>query len=286
MSDDLKDYLGELNKAFAKLAIRTDYIPKLNIPIFRPLVLTTKQPNVLSEFGRMFKEANDRHTKMLEPFVPPEIGTALRAVPPKILEAVHQLALQSWYVSGSMSVPAMRRWGRLIQEQRFDEADEALCQYFESNLEEIETQLKNALPIRARILEAAFNAHLNGQYALSVPVFLAQADGVCEERIKASPFLRERGKETPKTATWASSSGSDMLNAFVDPLTKVYPIAYNSKERLPDFTGLNRHTVLHGEDSQYDTRVNSLKALSLLLYVENFVPSDLSDGDENIVDQN
>lgn len=279
MSDDFKDHLSDLNKAFAKAAMNASVLPKFKVPVFRPIVPVVNFSTIASDIGRSFREANDRYVKMFEPVIRPEIGAALRALPLKILEAVGRLASQSWYVSGGMTMPAMQRWGKLIDKQRLDDANEELCQYFESNLKEIETQLLTELPARARILRAAFTAHANGHYALSVPVFLAQADGVCHDRINASPFMRERGKTSPRTASWARDSGSDMLNAFVHPLTELLPIAYNHSERPHGFTGLNRHAVLHGEDSQYDTRVNSLKALSLLLYVADFVRADSAGSD-------
>lgn len=45
------------------------------------------------------------------------------------------------------------------------------------------------------------------------------------------------------------------------------PISASQRERESVSNLLNRHAVLHGEAVDYDTRINSNRALSLLVYV-------------------
>ena len=51
--------------------------------------------------------------------------------------------------------------------------------------------------------------------------------------------------------------------------------AYVAKFKPEELGALNRHAVMHGESLDYDTRENSLKALSLLNYLA-LPPSEYS----------
>lgn len=46
------------------------------------------------------------------------------------------------------------------------------------------------------------------------------------------------------------------------------PLNQSKKNRSPDFSEMNRHRILHGEDIHYGTHLNSLKAISLLQYAQ------------------
>jgi len=45
------------------------------------------------------------------------------------------------------------------------------------------------------------------------------------------------------------------------------PISASQNERDDKFNELNRHQVLHGESTSYDSEINSLKAISLINYL-------------------
>lgn len=53
-------------------------------------------------------------------------------------------------------------------------------EYFRGRAVEITSTLKTAFPPRAKIIESAFAAHARGEYELCIPVFFAQADGICQ----------------------------------------------------------------------------------------------------------
>ena len=63
--------------------------------------------------------------------------------------------------------------------------------------------------------------------------------------------------------------------ALLSPLAQTLPIGASKHERPEDFTELNRHVVLHGESLDYGTKINSLKAISLINYVAH-VLADLT----------
>ena len=195
----------------------------------------------------------------------------LRLLPEAMRQAVLKLAQESWFVSPDMPISEPLEAARLLLEGKTVEAEEALVNFYEPRLDDIEASLTSVLPARAKIIAAAFHAHREGNFELSIPVLLAQTDGVCLEIAKGAFFMSDRGKRKgarrPATAVFVESFESDMLwSVLLSPLGKALPINYTTTERGDDFVGLNRHLVMHGESTDYGTRVNGLKCISLLSY--------------------
>ncbi len=61
--------------------------------------------------------------------------------------------------------------------------------------------------------------------------------------------------------------GQTLKSAILSPLTLKLPISASEKDRGSDFIGLNRHQVLHGEVVDYNTKINSLQAISCINYM-------------------
>ena len=161
--------------------------------------------------------------------------------------------------------------------------NELLTEHFSARLDEIEDYLKGRLPNRGHIIEAAFTAHRNEHHLLSVPVILAQVDGVCKELAGQYFFSRRAGK--PQTAAYVAqftpgTFRSAMLSAFAELL----PVTASESERGPNFDNLNRHMILHGESLDYGSRINGLKAISLLNYVASMLQPDEETGEVTVPD--
>ena len=117
-----------------------------------------------------------------------------------------------------------------------------LVEDYTQRLPAVKAALFERYPHSAKILRAAFAAHERGDYQLSVPVFLVQADGICFEVTGRSLFIKSNGK--PAVAEFAERFGPDEFHAAVlTPLRGVHPIGQSQKERPKDFSGLNRHQV-------------------------------------------
>jgi hypothetical protein len=130
-------------------------------------------------------------------------------------------------------------------------------------------QLINTNPHRSRILKDAFKAHRKKKYSLSVPVFLSQTDGICKEITGVSLFLKEN--KSPKTKEYIENiKRNHFLMSFLEPLRIVLPIIYSDKDINEDIK-FNRHKILHGENFNYNNETISLKAFSLLSYVNTFL---------------
>lgn len=123
-------------------------------------------------------------------------------------------------------------------------------------------------PLRAPIIRQAVDAYRSGQHYLTVPIFFAQADGICKERIGKELF---RGGNS--IYDWCKQFSEpvylvDLLESILwEPFKEKSPSALNENERPKNDDRLNRHKVLHGECTDYGTQENSLKAFSLLFLI-------------------
>ena len=140
--------------------------------------------------------------------------------------------------------------------------DTVMVQEIENALGDIESDIYHCNPERKKILQEAFWAHRNERYALSIPVFLSQADGIAAEVKNVSAFSRKIGSrlidkvEFDKEQRFISDIWFEVL------LEDCADIRARSENVSPN--ALNRHAVLHGLSAEYPTKINSSKAISFL----------------------
>jgi hypothetical protein len=199
-------------------------------------------------------------------------------LPPKVQDAILLLGEHGWYFDLNMPLSGLWRLQKALSEGDIQDAEEALVKYFESRIDEIESSVLEKFPERKELIEAAFNAHRSGDYILSIPVFLAQVDGVCKDVVGKYFFMKKDRK--PSTAQYVEQIATNSFQAAIcSPLANVLPINMSEYDRGEGFKELNRHMVLHGESLDYGTSLNSLKAISLINYIAQVLPND--DGDED-----
>lgn len=149
-----------------------------------------------------------------------------------------------------------------IQEGEEEEAQQWLVDYFRERLDEIEKELVERHPQRAAIITEAFAAHREGRYTLSIPVMLAQAEGVIHDKHQRQLFSKKN--KTNLKEVLASLPDDDTRAIFMSAFCADIPLTRSTKDLPADFDGLNRHAVLHGLDPKYGTEVNGLRAVSIL----------------------
>ena len=204
-----------------------------------------------------------------------ELQRTFRELPPRTQEALLLLGNHGWYMDLEMSIPELWQLKGALEKGNVLEAEHALREYFENRLEKIEISISKRFPRRARLVRAAFNAHRKREYELSIPVLLAQTDGICKEVVNQYLFIKQNKK--PSTAIYVEQIATDSYKAaLLSPLARTLPISASQHERSSGTNVLNRHTVLHGDSLDYGTEINSLKAISLISYVAHV----LKDSDE------
>ena len=232
--------------------------------------------NFLNAFSRTIEDFANKFRLFLNSLNDPEI---LKRILSGIQEYTEQfsegtklsifvLAQHGWFISLEMSSSPILECATSALGGEIDKVDNIMASFFRDNAGEINKALNSNFPNRSNILDNAFNAHRRGEYNLSIPVFLIQTDGICNELIGIEMFSRRNNK--PKTSAYADQfEQGSFLSALLEPFRVCLPLTASEKERelLTIENYLNRHEILHGAATNYGTELNSLKALSLINFV-------------------
>lgn len=239
---------------------------------FEEIELPSYQLPDLTPYTKQIEKYQESLSGIISPAFE-ELQRSFRELPPKIQEALLLLAEHGWYLDFNMPLPSLWEIRKAISNGEIDEVEKALVEYFKSQLEEIEESITTQFPHRAHIIRSAIRAHVNQDYYLSIPVLLAQTDGICKEVVGQYLFMKKDKK--PGTAIYVDQVAADTYKAaLLSPLAASTPIAASEHEREEGFNLLNRHMVLHGESLDYGNKVNGLKAISLINYVSQALKQD------------
>jgi hypothetical protein len=201
-------------------------------------------------------------------------GQAQPAVTKYLLE-------RGWCITYQFTPGLVLALDDLRQKGDYAEADTLMAEFARRVLPEVESALCGRFPDRARILADVFEAHRAGKYTLSVPVLLAQADGVgCDILgIPRQCFRQKNRLEASQKKLGAFTlfgkpyTLHGIMQEMLEPLISPWSLAEDTDKRdlrqasEPWFGPLNRHDVLHGHDMGYPTEQNSLRCVVLLQYL-------------------
>ena len=174
------------------------------------------------------------------------------------------LASRGWAPFQKLTYRQLHNLGLAVNQQPMI-VDEIMTTYVRDRISEIENELITRHDSRGQLIVEAFQAHRMGWYGLSIPAFMIQSDGICYDLLGSNLFV--------------SHGRRDILSAFdADPLTSSItliqhllddpiPLWMTARQRAQDFDELNRHLVLHGISTTYNTEVFSLKAMAFLSWL-------------------
>ncbi len=190
-------------------------------------------------------------------------------IPERDRKALQRLGEEGWFLDPEMPANLPQHIEPLFDE-RPDEMAEWLSDFFRSRLDAIKGNLIDSYPNRGHLFQQAFEAHREGKYGLSIPVFLIQADGIFWERTPERQNLFISRQRERAYSEYVSQISNSYIAIHLHPLSIHLPLWMNQDERAErgdSFVGLNRRQVIHGESVDYGTEQNSLKAISLLSYL-------------------
>lgn len=206
----------------------------------------------------------------------PYIGAFLKefeSLPEKMKTALLNLAKEGWFFDMEMEISALWEMEKTLDDGDSEIVEAILVEYFEKNLNYIQERIFKVCSHRKDILKQVFDTHRKGYYAASVALSMTQIDGICYEKIGGHYFMRKDRK--PKTAKYVDSlPEGDFLKILMAPLSVSLPIHASEGERDENFSHMNRHMILHGESIDYGTKINSLKAISMLNYISQILFDD------------
>ncbi|WP_265422867.1 hypothetical protein [Aeromonas salmonicida] len=197
-------------------------------------------------------------------------ATAFKEWPGEIRPAISSLANLGWFPSGKMGLSEIHSFRALCDSGNKSIVAAAMIEWLHEEQNQIQERASIRFPNRSKILASAFNAHSTGQYELSVPIFMAQVEGMCLEVVGTKLFSMKKGLPATRAATekFCQMALSDaLLLPFREP--NGFTASEAERHQWPDTP--NRHEVLHGIATDYGTRENSFKTISLLEYFITFV---------------
>ena len=218
-------------------------------------------PNSFAEFARALAEiATDLHLRIRRREIE-ETGFSARREREK--SVLSRIVKEGWFIHPFL-LPFLPQFNR-FHETDWNEIQSIMKRFFRGRVNDIGNQLKEAYPKRSQIFEEAFEAHREAKYCLSIPVLLAQCDGLMHHQFGQSWFTLQ-GRQAVVDKLNAMTPDAQRL--FTDPETwEETPVWLSKKKRPRFYDELNRHQVLHGESTNYNTETNSLRVISMINYV-------------------
>jgi hypothetical protein len=194
----------------------------------------------------------------------------------RLPEQLKTLAMHGWFISRRTPIKAIYPLASLFQAGRIEEGHKALCWHFDQESPKIENGLIEDFPERAAIFKKAFGAHRANDCELSIPVFLAQADGIARSLVDPnkrmfSVYSRSEDRfAKPMNKFIEGCVNNELIRENLQVALRCIPL--NASEGDPMITEevLNRNAILHGTNTSYARFPNSHRALSWLEYVSGF----------------
>ena len=181
---------------------------------------------------------------------------------PSFIEILRNIRNKGWFISFDYPLKNLVKLFNYINSKDYQSIDKSLVRYYERKLKIIQSRLCSWYPDRLELLKLAFQAHEEGKYALAIPIFFTQIEGICKKEIGESPYKKKK-----KVLIIAEKLKNMDLNPIYVILAEDSPFIYNEKKRSENpGVSLNRHAVMHGESVDYGTEINSLKAISYIYF--------------------
>ena len=218
------------------------------------------------------------------------IKRRLDELPEKSKAAMILASSKGWFFGWNDGLQSLMELVERLEVTQPTDIDEVMAQYYRINLQPFADELASKYPDRAPAIKATVNAHVSlgcEGFFLSIPVFIAQADGLLTEITKVKSAMMKDGKGQELQASKAlreklaaDQKSLDLLHPILMLHESDFMMSAGARQLAAQasgesFTALNRHQVMHGESSDYGTELNSLKAFSFLVCVGAHLPAVL-----------
>lgn len=239
---------------------------------------------VSDQLSEVFRRAREMHERIEAQA--PVIEDAIRAMDADVARALHEhddhtplsrliayrttlWAQHGWFPSAwETPLSLISMTAELLGTTQHEEAEKAIAAHFERDRFKLVEWVTERNPERRAIVLDALAAHDEGRYALSIPVFLIQADGIGAGYfgIDSIYSANDRNFEKIKTKFDQQDDGLRVryLHFLIGSLT---PLNASRRRRDRYVAPFNRHTVIHGESTDYPSKVNSLRSISWLHFI-------------------
>jgi len=245
----------------------------------------------LTQLGKNFSIFSESISKQINEFIEKNLDAILQfqnyvyeiytQVPEALKNIIQNLAYLGWYISKDMDLKEIILLSEFITNKEYDKLDNYMCNFIESKLDQIEKEIIQKYPNRKKIIQSAFCAHKKSVYELSVPVFLIQADGICNELLGVSLYnkYKPKMKEDPNQEIRVLTAkeieqyvhNRIIMSALVEPLRNISGLNVSTEYKNQYPIILNRHEIIHGIDHNYANKEKSFQTITLLNYLSSVV---------------
>lgn len=185
---------------------------------------------------------------------------------------IAEMVKMGWY-------PNWATFSFLPEEAAHQTYDEFMMQRIDENIDDIVKEIVHFCENRKDILENAFELYKAENYTACIPLFIIQADGICNENENLSYFFTTRTatKGEKKAPAKASENfDKEKYDFFSKTVLELFEMHTGKKAHELPLTAnidnekkneLNRHGILHGNYLDYGTKINAYKAFSFLAFI-------------------
>ncbi|MFC1619758.1 hypothetical protein ACFL45_07410 [Candidatus Neomarinimicrobiota bacterium] len=237
----------------------------------RALAITAVRPlqdlrNKTSLITSSYAEWQQFLADALETMVPvlTDIAENILSLPEATRQTLVALEEHGWYFDPDTPLPQLWILASALEETDIRQVEAAFVKHYRDRALHMQQDLITLFPPRKMILEQAFQAHGQREYTLSVPVLLAQADGICHELIGLQLFCAGSPANSDDAHGRTAEPADDIVAALLHPFTTSLRLSTPDKLLRYPTASSRWHDILHGNLLDYGTEEESLKAISLL----------------------
>ncbi len=159
-------------------------------------------------------------------------------------------AEHGWYIYDGSSLEDVLIILKLFNEEKIIKAEGKLTTIIEINLDEIEFDLYEINKEHSQIVKEAIHCHRMELFYASTILFLSLADGLTKGKLFTKSYIQKIKNK---------NNNHFLLNILNEsnPVNKSYIPNQSSNSELM------RNGIMHGNSTNYGSKINSLKALSL-----------------------
>jgi hypothetical protein len=178
-----------------------------------------------------------------------------------------KLADFGWYVDADIPLGYTTNLMEKAMESDVAFLNNFFINYYQTAINQRISSFKLNHNKRLDIIKEAIDCHNEKKYYASTILFLSQADGMCNGYL-----FNGRNKKQELKKYLATSKNGSFFSLLLNSINKKSAIDSYYPEEIDDYqSDLNRHGVIHGYNTNFGTQENSLKAFSLLCFVNDFV---------------
>lgn len=205
-----------------------------------------------------------------------QIQDGFKIMVSKTPESLIELSKQGWYIDFEITPRIPIELSGYLKKGEVDYVDNYLSKYYGDKLNRIKEKLYENYPNRQKILKEAFDCFRRKEYYSTISLLLTQADGFCFDKTKKLYFKnnRELQKEkiyVPEVEKEIKRISGGIVDILLEPMKNATLINEDTRNLTKFSIKLNRHAILHGMDTDYGTKLNSLKIISFVNYLDDML---------------